>query len=294
MAQAMIGNRRPEINNYSDYSFQNSSASEDQEDASDVNKDGENNEDKDDEEVNTEEDVINLTVEDLKPGYKFPSKECAQKSLKNFFNIHFHPFVKALNSETRVRYVCTHGYNRKYTASESRPVQRVNYTGCPGGININKQVSGDWVVGSKSDFSHIGHSIGPDIYRTYSFTKRLEDEDKDLLISLAQARAPNRKIAEILTQKTGSLYLPKDIVNLIQKFKNDISTKVNLEEDLAEIISEGGCVRWDKDPESGYINVLFIQTNQMKSTLADSKPTVLQCDTTFNTCEEGYKLFIPA
>ena len=101
----------------------------------------------------------------------------------------------------------------------------------------------------------------------------MEDEDKDLLIGLAQAKAPNRKIAEIVTQKTGSLYLPKDIVNLIQKFKNDISTKVNLEEDLAEFISEGGCVRWDKDPESGYINVLFIQTNQMKSTLADSKPT---------------------
>ena len=72
----MIGNRGPETNNYSDYSFQNSSASEDQEDASDVNKDGENNEDKDDEEVNTEEDVINITVEDLKPGYKFPSKKC--------------------------------------------------------------------------------------------------------------------------------------------------------------------------------------------------------------------------
>lgn len=86
-----------------------------------------------------------------------------------------------------------------------------------------------------------------------------------------------------LPQKTGSLYLPKDIVNLVQKFKNNISTKVDLEEDLAEIIKEGGNVRWSKDKDSGYINVLFIQTCTIKVTLADTKPTVIQCDTTFNT-----------
>lgn len=252
--------------------------------------DGEDEEsDNEEDETGLDEELVKLTVGDIKPGLTFTSKESAMKSLKKFYSDNYHPFILAVNSDTRVRFVCTHGHRRRYKATEARPHQRVNFTGCTAGVNINKQPDGKWAVGSKAELDHSGHGFGPDAFKSYSFNKKLSEADKDLLLDLARAKAPARKIAEVLTQRTGSTYLPKDVSNLIQKFKSSINDDVALEKDLADIIREGGNVRWSKDKDTGYINVLFIQTEQMKSSMASSKPTVFQADSTFNTNAEGYK-----
>ena len=49
----------------------------------------------------------------------------------------------------------------------------------------------------------------------------------------------------------------------------------------------------EKDPETGYVRVLFIQPVEMKDMVARVQPTVFQNDTTFGTNAEGYKLFVP-
>ena len=97
-------------------------------------------------------------------------------------------------------------------------MQQVNYTGCPASFNINEQVDGTWRVGVKVVFKH-NHEIGPDYYNTYSFTKKVTDEDVELLKLLDTANAPPRKMAEVISHRTGDSYNSKDVKNLLTKAK---------------------------------------------------------------------------
>ena len=66
-----------------------------------------------------------------------------------------------------------------------------------------------------------------------------------------------------------------------------------MEKDLDEIVNEGGDVQFNIDQEHGFVNVLWVQTKEMKSQISRVKPSVFQSDTTFNKNKEGYKLLIP-
>ena len=177
-------------------------------------------------------------------------------------------------------------------ASSSRPVQRVNYTGCQAGLNLNEQVDGSWKIGLKVVLEH-NHEIGPEYYGAYGFSKKLTDEDIELVLLLDKANAPGRKIADTLSQKTGDSYNTKDIKNLIKKYKSKEKCNDTLEKHLDEVRRNGGTVRVEKDVNTGYVKVLWIQPKEMKDMVARVKPTVFQNDTTFGTNCQGYKLFIP-
>ena len=58
------------------------------------------------------------------------------------------------------------------------PVQRVN---------VNKQKDGSWTVGVKVCLKHSGHEIGPEVYSSYSFTKKLTQEDIEFVLLMAKA-----------------------------------------------------------------------------------------------------------
>ena len=250
-----------------------------------------------------EDDIVDLYEEDVKPGLTFESKEIAMKSLKFFFADHYHPCVVVSNGTNRkkgepgargrVRFVCSHGYRRKYTASSSRPVQRVNFTGCQCGLNINEQNNGTWKVGLKVTLDHIGHEIGPELFSSYSFAKKLSEDDIEFVIVLAKSKAPVRKIAEVLSSRTGDHYKSKDVRNLLTKHKSKLSSGTLIEKDLERIIEDGGEVRIEKDKDSGYASVMWIQTSDMKKSLARIKPTVFEADTTFSTNSEGRVLARP-
>ena len=132
--------------------------------------DDQSSDESDNSEEKQDEEIVTLYEEDVKPGLSFKSKEIAMKSLKFFFADHYHPCVVTSNgtnkkkdeegAKGRVRFMCTHGYKRRYTATQSRPVQRVNFTGCKCGLNINEQNDGSWKVGAKVILDHTGHEIG--------------------------------------------------------------------------------------------------------------------------------------
>ena len=119
--------------------------------------------------------------------------------------------------------MCTHGHKRKYVATESRPKQRVHFTGCLAGLNINEQNDSSWRIGSKVNFDHRGHDIRPEQNASYSFTKNITKDDEEFVENLAEARAPPRKIADVLSSRTGSLYKPRDITNLLIKLKKKVN-----------------------------------------------------------------------
>ena len=188
--------------------------------------------------------------------------------------------------------MCTHGYKRTYKASSARPVQRVNYTGCLASFNINEQVDGTWKIGVKVVLEH-NHEIGPYYYHTYSFNKKVTDEDVELLKLLDTANAPPRKMAEVITQRTGESYNSKDVKNLLTKVKKKETEVDGLEKHLDEVRRNGGTVLVDKDKKTGYVNAMLVQTKEMKDMLSRVKPTVFENDTTFGTNSQGYKLFVP-
>ena len=89
------------------------------------------------------------------------------------------------------------------------------------------------------------------------------------------------KIAQILSSRTGSSYKSKDIRNLLVKLRSRIRDGDTLEKELEAVIKDGGTVRYDKDPNINFLQVLWIQTRQMKDALNMMKPTVFQSDKHF-------------
>ena len=63
-----------------------------------------------------------------------------------------------------------------------------------------------------------------------------------------------------------------------------------MEKELETVIRDGGTVRYEKDPSSNFVNVLWIQTKHMKAALDMIKPTVFQSDTTFSTNRDLSKI----
>ena len=62
---------------------------------------------------------------------------------------------------------------------------------------------------------------------------------------------------------------------------------------MGQIRDAGGEVRYKKEKETNNVDVLWVQTKDMKVQLMQTKPQVFECDTTFGTQVEGYKLYIP-
>ena len=104
-----------------------------------------------------------------------------------------------------------------------------------------------------------------------------------------------RKIAEVLNnRKDGNeKYTVNDIGNIIAKLKKSAPDKDTLEDDLNEIVKQGGDVKLTKDPQTGFVDVIWLQTKSMIEQVAREKPLVFQQDTTFSTNLEGCKLLIP-
>ena len=61
---------------------------------------------------------------------------------------------------------------------------------------------------------------------------------------------------------------------------------------LTKIRDDGGNVLYDKDPLTKEVNVLWVQTQEMRNHVALCKPRTFECDTTFGTQSQGYKLHV--
>ena len=66
-----------------------------------------------------------------------------------------------------------------------------------------------------------------------------------------------------------------------------------VEKVLSEIRDDGGTVMYDKDPQTKNVDVLWLQTKEMRKKVSETKLRTFETDTTFGTQKEGYKLYIP-
>ena len=114
----------------------------------------------------------------------------------------------------------------------------------------------------------------------------------DYVKGLINAKVNPRNISKLLVTKTGKDYTYKDVVNLMSRLKRD-EVACPVETVLGKILEEGGTVNYNKAEGSNNVDVLWIQTKDMLDHLIKCEPLVFQCDTTFGTSTEGYKLYVP-
>ena len=118
----------------------------------------------------------------------------------------------------------------------------------------------------------------------HEHTKRLQEEDRDYLKDLMNAKANPKNIAACLSQKTGKQYNGQDVRNLIKKIDESDLCKPKAEEILGKIKDAGGNVLFTKDANK-QVDVLWIQTADMVNMLKKEKPRLFQNDTTFGKFE---------
>ena len=93
--------------------------------------------------------------------------------------------------------MCSHGHKRKYNSSEIRPIQRVNYTGCKAGFNLNEQADGSWKIGVKLVLDH-NHELSREEFTGMRVGNKVTVKELELVELLSTAKAPPRKIAEVV------------------------------------------------------------------------------------------------
>ena len=94
----------------------------------------------------------------------------------------------------------------------------------------------------------------------------------ELLKLLDTANAPPRKMAEVISHRTGDSYNSKDVKNLLTKAKKKENEVDGLEKHLDKVRRNGGTVLVDKDKKTVYVNAMIVQTKEMKEMLSRVKP----------------------
>ena len=159
-------------------------------------------------------------------------------------------------------------------------------------MNINEQGDGTWNV-TTCNLEHSGHLISRQAYYSNTHVKKLNPEDLEYLKELKKVRALPRNMAEALSKRKGTHYKTGEIRYLIKQIEEvDKTDTPAVEKVLQDIHNNGGNVMFDKDSVTKNVDVLWIQTQKMRETIAKVKPCVFECDTTFNTQVEGFKLYI--
>ena len=247
-------------------------------------------------------EYIDIGESEMMEGIVFKTDDVAVLSIQKWTEKTFCPLSKIRYQKGQTKhgeyikgrrcFRCPHGVQRKSKTAVQRPTQRLKYSKCQVKINLNEQDDGSWMITS-CYLKHSGHPVTEQNFLSHHQARKLNVEDKLFVKGLIKARTNPRNIADVLSERTGMSFTAQNVRNLIHKIKEADKDTESVEKVLGDIKDAGGDVRYKKEDDSNNVDVLWIQTKDMKSMLAKCKPQVFECDTTFGTQVEGYKLFIP-
>jgi hypothetical protein len=118
-------------------------------------------------------------------------------------------------------------------------------------------------------------------FYSHQVARQLEPKDKAFVKELINARANAKNIANVLTERNGVNYSSQDVRNIVARIKTNEEVVSTVEEALGEIKDKGVDVRYKKQSNTDNVEVLWVQTKDMKLQLSRSAPRVFECDTTF-------------
>ena len=145
---------------------------------------------------------------------------------------------------------------------------------CPVVIVLSENDDQTWTI-TKTILEHYGHVVSRKEFYRHGQNKKLDKSEEAYVRELIKTKANHTNIATCLSEKTG-----KDVNNLVRKMSELETDKPVVEEVLGSIQDAGGYVRYIKDTDK-CVDVLLIQTAEMKQLLQKEKPRLFQCDTMF-------------
>ena len=177
-------------------------------------------------------------------------------------------------------------FNQKSRNQGKKSNQKQKYLKCPVQINLLEQDDESWII-TQCELNHEGHPNDSKNFFSHAKNKKLDDEDLEYFKSLKEAKVNLRNISKILINRTGKDFNPKDVVNLTARLNKDKETSP-VEQVLGDIREYGGEVKYTKADGSDNVDVLWVQTKDMRDHLQIIKPHIFKCDTTFETSSEDY------
>ena len=221
-------------------------------------------------------------------GKSFSTIEEVKACIKEFNERNFTNFVISCNNKKSIYIECKHGRERKCQSSGKRPRQHYNFLGCKASIRLFKSKNGSIKV-TTVNLEHTNHEPTREIHEHQNAT--LDEEDRDLVLTLKEANTKPSQIKRVLAEKKNKQISTQRLRNLITKLLREESAQnvSSVEEFLNTVSSEGGTVRWTYDVDES-VDSLFITSHDMKRKFIDSNPYVIQMDTTFNIEKGRYKL----
>ena len=138
-------------------------------------------------------------------------------------------------------------------------------------VNLNEQEDGSWMVTSLI-LEHSGHPVTKADFYSHQVARKLETSDKDYIKELMKARANPKNIANVLAERKGVSYNAQDVRNIIARINVDEQAVASVEESLGEIIDNAGDVRYKKQDHTDNVEVIWVQTKDMRSQLSRSAP----------------------
>ena len=104
--------------------------------------------------------------------------------------------------------------------------------------------------------------------------RKLSEEYKIFVKGLIKARTNARNIADILFERTGINFPTQSVRNLKNKIKDIEEDGETAEKVLGDIRDAGGDVMYSKESNNNNVDVLWIQTKDMKNMLTKCRPLV--------------------
>ena len=216
---------------------------------------------------------------------EFDSSADAKSFIENFNRTNFTNFVVNSSNARQLVFKCKHGVERKSSCGGVRPKQHYNFMNCAAIIRLYKRNNGKFKV-THCELTH-NHPTTAAIHKFNNAV--LNEEDKDLVLTLKEANAKPSQIKRVLCNRADYKMSTQKVKNIISKLITDDSSGKELEEFMSEMHEEGGTIKFTYDSD-GTVESLFLSSAKMKRKFIDINPFSVQLDTTFNVEEGRYKL----
>ena len=222
-------------------------------------------------------------------GRVFHSIEELKECVRRYNDKHFTNFIIRSNNKNAVVIGCRHGIERQSKSSGKRPKQHYNFLGCDAFVRLYKsQKPGAYSMKvTKVNLEHTNHEPTEEIHQYENSC--LDEDDRDLVLTLKEANAKPSQIKRVLVEKKNKHISTQRLRNLIKKMLVTDSNNETIEEFLTNMESDGGTVQWTSDSDES-VNAIFLCSAKMKKEFIASSPNVIQMDTTFNIEKGRYKL----
>ena len=127
-------------------------------------------------------------------GQEFENVSDVKTFIAEYNETHFTNFVFTSSNSRQINIRCKHGYDRKSRCTGKRPKQHLNFMDCQGYIRLYKGKSEKYKITS-NNLTH-NHPTTATIHQFNNAV--LNEEDRDLLLTLKEANAKPSQIKRVL------------------------------------------------------------------------------------------------